>query len=514
MPNAGSARPKPFTVDHFLRWARLLVLDNGRQWEPEEFQLDFVAEVCAGYREILALWPTGSYKTTTCAGLALYHCAFTADAAVPIGAAAGHQAAILYEQAAGFVRRTPGLHKRFRVQGGYRHIRCLSTGGLIRVYSASDDTGDGIIPTLGFLDELHRHKNNLHGTWRDKLTKRDGQLAILSTAGDDESNPVEQLREAAHRLPDVTRRGRRTIARSAGREFVMHEYALRQGDDVTDLELVKQANPASQVTLEELRMRRDSPSTKRWQWLRFTCNLPTKGEESAVEPEDWDALAEEGLTVAPEAPVYGYLDLAWKIDTTGLGVLAWEARDRRVITDTQAIQPPVDEADIVVALLRMQERHGDALRGVVFDPNAGGTQMAQLLRKGEHPLQVDDTARSRKGLPPLGGRAVSPLRFIEHSQDNAPMALAASRLDEAIRNRWLRHDGDPVLRRHVLNAVSKPVGGEKWRYDRPPTKHGEARAKWPIDLLTGLLMGHSQAVAEHDVDPVVIDPAAYRIEAL
>jgi phage terminase large subunit-like protein len=76
-----------------------------------------------------------------------------------------------------------------------------------------------------------------------------------------------------------------------------------------------------------------------------------------------------------------------------------------------------------------------------MDPNAGAQQMAQMLEKGEHPLQVE--------------RGIGPIEFIAHSQDNAPMSQGAWRVDEAIRNGWLVHDGDRQLRSHVLNAVRK-----------------------------------------------------------
>src|SRR4051812_2501575 len=108
------------------------------------------------------------------------------------------------------------------------------------------------------------------------------------------TTPSEELREAARRLPNVTTglTPRHTVARSADRSFAMHEWALRADDDPDDLELVKQANPLAQITLEELRMRRDSPSTQRWQWQRFTCNLRSKGEDAAIQPEEWDRLGD------------------------------------------------------------------------------------------------------------------------------------------------------------------------------------------------------------------------------
>lgn len=501
---SGAARPlRPFTTDHFRAWAGLLTLDNGRLWVPEDFQLEIMGEVFAGYREILVLLPTGSYKTTTVAGLGLYHMQFTPDARVPIGAAAKDQAGILYEQAAGFVRRSAPLQKRFKVQDGYRRILHRQLGGVLRVYSASDDTGDGIIPTLPILDELHRHKgHDLYGTWRDKLTKRDGQLVTLSTAGDDDNNPVEVLREAAHKLPNVKRAGRKTVARSKGREFVMIEYALLAEDDPDDLRVVKMANPASQVTLEELRMRRDSPSTKRWQWLRFTCNRRSKGEDSAIQPEDFDSHYEHELRIGRETANYIGLDIGWKIDHAGITPLGWESRDRRLVADVAAFRPPVDENELVRALLDRVELY--LPRGVVYDPNAGGTQMVQQLERGEHPIQLEREWSIE-------------IVFIEHSQDNAPMALAAARFDEAWRKGWIYHDGNAEctnemcpcggLRGHMLNAIEKPLGGEKFKFDRPSDARGAKRAKYPIDLFTGLLMANSVAEAEEDKPP--LDPALY-----
>jgi phage terminase large subunit-like protein len=73
-------------------------------------------------------------------------------------------------------------------------------------------------------------------------------------------------------------------------------------------------------------------------------------------------------------------------------------------------------------------------------------------------------------------RGIGPIQFFEHSQDNAPMADAAVKLEEAIRNGWIRHDGDPDLRRHVLNAVRKSLGAEKWKYDRPSNAQGRGDA--------------------------------------
>jgi phage terminase large subunit-like protein len=198
-----------------------------------------------------------------------------------------------------------------------------------------------VIPDLAIIDEYHRHRTDaLRAIWRDKLTKRQGSMLTISCAGGEDANPLEELREAAHRLPNVAqgRTSRHTITRSDDLSFAMHEHALRADDDPDDLAVVKLANPLAQITLDELRLRHDSPSTRRWQWLRFTCNVRSKGEDSAIPPEVWDAHAEAGLEPDRSAPAFGWVDLGFRIDHAAIGALIWERDDRRVIADVLTLR--------------------------------------------------------------------------------------------------------------------------------------------------------------------------------
>jgi phage terminase large subunit-like protein len=104
------------------------------------------------------LLPKKNGKSTLLAALALFHLITTPDAECVVGAASRDQATILYDQAAGFVRRSPGLDERVHVKRGYREIQSRATRR-IRVLAADVDTADGVIPTLALVDELHRHKS-------------------------------------------------------------------------------------------------------------------------------------------------------------------------------------------------------------------------------------------------------------------------------------------------------------------------------------------------------------------
>lgn len=470
-------------------------MDSDEHWEPEPFQLDIVEDLFSS--TAVAVWtiiPEANGKTTLMGGVGLYVADFRPAASILLAAAARDQAELMYEQAAGFIRRTPGMDKRFRPFDGYRRIRSERNGSKIQVKAADDATGDGVLFDLALVDELHRHRNmKLYRTWRGKAEKRGGTIGVISTAGEPGSE-FEDARAAIKAGASESKQDGYHL-RAVNGATVIHDFAVPMGMDVDDMDAVKAANPFSRITVESLRTKRDDPAMTIDHWRRFVCNQATLTGGSAVQPEEWDGLKEPDL-VADNSPTswrVGFLDLGWKIDTTGMGVLVWESDERRVIVGTKVLEPPVDESAVVAGILHAQIDHGADVW--VLDPNAGAEQMVQLLEKGLHPLQTDDTERAKYGLPALTGDEKQ-LEFVAHSQDNAPMAQAAQRLDEAIRNGWIVHDGDRALRRHVLNAVAKPLGDAKWKYDRPADARGERRRKYPIDLLTGVLMGHNFAVDE------------------
>lgn len=434
----------------------------------------------AGTSETLILVSKKNGKTTLMAALALYHLLTTPDAECVIAAASRDQAAIMLRQARGFIRRSPGLQARMAVK--QREIVSLVDEGRIRVLAADADTADGVLPTLALVDELHRHKSaDLYGVFRDGLGPRKGRLITISTAGDDELSPLGVMRAAAYKLPVVERDGAYRTARSADGGYVLHEWALDATEDRSDMAVVVRANPAPWQTEEQLSRRYDSPSMTSWQWARFACGVWVRGEDTAVQPQEWDAMEDPAAVIPPAAEIYVGWDQGWKIDATALIPLWWESPDRRVVTDPVILEPPgqdesLDERKVVNALLDLS--NGRPRTFVVYDPNAGAQQMVQQLERGQHPLQQEREWRGE-------------LVFVEHTQDNAPIALADARFMEAVRRRAFVHDGNPVLRAHVLNVVEKPLGGEKFRLDRP--SRGPRR---PNDGQRALSMANSVAVAE------------------
>ncbi len=416
-----------------------------------------------GAKESLILIPKKNGKTTLLAALALYHLIVTDDAACYIGASSREQASILYKQAHGYIRRSKWLDEYVDAKPGYREIRSRRDSGLVQVLAADANTADGVIPTLALVDELHRHKNSdLYAVFRDGLGPRKGQMITISTAGDDENSPLGLLRQGAHALKEQKHEGTYRYARKDG--FAMHEWALDPDDDREDLELVLQANPAPWQTLEGLRERLESPSTRSWEWARFACGVWVSGEDSAVSEKEWRDCADPHAEIPDGTTgVTIGIDLGWKWDSTAI-VPVYKDGEKIVVHTPTIIVPPQDGTstpveDIWAPIEEMAARWPAAT--FVLDPEAGGEQLAQ---------RIDNE------LP--GSRVAT------HSQKATTMSLAAQRLSDAIAEKKIRHPDDPQLNAHVLAAAAKPVG-EGFRFVK------QSKKKMPIDGIIGLAMAVS-----------------------
>ena len=110
-PKTQSLAGDPFTVEHFRAWSSRFRLKNGLQFELEEYQALFLADLFArdehGAPEFAELWlvvPEGNGKTTFFSLVVLYTIEFQPEAWVPVAASARDQAVDLtYRIAAGFV---------------------------------------------------------------------------------------------------------------------------------------------------------------------------------------------------------------------------------------------------------------------------------------------------------------------------------------------------------------------------------------------------------------------------
>jgi phage terminase large subunit-like protein len=471
MTRARSAQP--FTVPHFEQWALDLELDNGEPWKVEDYFGAFLEDYFAGIPENWLIVPEGNAKTTNLGGLACYLLEFRPYAAVPWAASSRDQAEIGYRQAEGFVLRTPRLSAILKCQEGYRRIKRQDSKGRMQVFAADDSTGDGIIPTDAFIDELHRHKNlRLYRTWRGKLGKRSGQLATISTAGEPYSE-FELTRERIRQeTPVIERTGSYVHCRSE--RIALHEWAVPEGGDVEDMAVVKSANPFTGITEPELETKFSSPTMTLAHWRRFVCNLPTRSENAAIEEAEWESAAtDDGIPAG--TPIWLGLDVAWKYDTTAAVPLWFRDSEYRLFGVPKILTPPRD--------------------GTMLDPYSVQRAVSEIHERNPIGTVVMDTSRAEElGLwleQEIGATVV------DRSQTNQFAVEDFDRFTEALRNGWIKHPNDQEFNRHVLNAIARLLPQGDARFDRPSsTRQGGNNDSRVIDALTAAAMVHSVAVTQ------------------
>jgi phage terminase large subunit-like protein len=475
VPEPSGSEPGPFTVEHFREWASRCELDNGEAWVLEDFQASFVTDLFSGVPECWLVVPEGNGKTTLAAGLALYHAQFRKTAWISVAAAASDQALILYRQAEGMVQRSDYLARYFRCLEGSRRINCEGTYSRIQVLSAEDRTGDGVIPTLCIVDELHRHRDlRLYRTWRGKLAKRKGQIVAISTAGEPGSE-FENTRAQIRQQSEDVERGE-TFLRARSEHLALHEWAVPEDGDVEDIALVKRANPFSGVTEEILTEKLGSPTMILAHWRRFNCNVATRSDRAAITETEW-AAAKTDEQIPAGVPVWVGLDVAWKLDTTAIVPLWWKGETERIFGPATVLVPPRD--------------------GTSLDYHRIEEAFKELHKRNPVHTVVMDPTRAEQ----LGGWLEETLgcRVVDRGATNTAAQLDFERFMEALRLGYLRHQGDAGLTSHALNAIAQllPTGGA--RFVRPVTSQRRSTSMQDqrvIDALIAAAMVHCIAASE------------------
>jgi phage terminase large subunit-like protein len=489
MLNAKPDPNGPFTLPHFRDWATDLALDNGEPFRPEPWQESFLEDVFSGFPECWLVVPEGNGKTTLMAALALYHCEFRPMASVPVAASSREQAEIMYRQAEGFVLRSPRLHEpvvsaiqlakgkrktevpRFLPLEGHRRINHFE-GGRIQVFAADDRTGDGVIPTLGLLDELHRHRNlGLYRTWAGKLLKRGGQVVTISTAGE----PGSDFEETREKIRQAGGERQGSFLRVTSGPIVLHDWSVQEGSDVEDMEVVKAANPFSGVTIDALRAKRQSHTMTIHHWRRFVCNLPTRSEFAAIQEAEWFAAQVDDNIPRGEQTWVG-ADIAWKWDTTALVPLWVRDEKYRLFGTPKILTPPRD--------------------GSSLDPEEVERAFIDLHTRNPIHTVVMDTNRAEQ----LGVWLERELgcQVLDQSQGIPVQVEEYERFMEALRMGWIKHTGDPEFTRHVLNAVAKIQRGGDPIFERPhqSRRSVDEQDRRVIDALKAAAMVHRVAVMQ------------------
>jgi phage terminase large subunit-like protein len=465
-------------------------------------------------RELLCLLPKGNGKTAFFAALAVFHLLTVRNANCYIGAADGRQAQEMYRFALHYVESQPALLRLLKPGKSTKVIKSRRDNGFVEVLASDDSTignkKQGYNPTLALVDELHAHDNdNLYADLRSGLFKRDGLIVTITTAGADADESIlGQLRarmlaygddgngelvsglrfDGDGELVYDPMAGRLTVARSPSGQSVLVEWALRDrdhprgADDPGDFAIAKLANPASWVTIASLRDAFESLSFARY--CRWRCNLWAQADDAKIPAEAWDAL-NTGAGIDDDAAVWAIVDYARKSDASAV-VQLWRRDDGKVIPEAHVwaledrrqgrAQPACHtlvkgERTIRQSLIRKHIRElrdgGRQVLGVIYDPHLFDPE--ELSDEG---FQMIEFPQTDKHMVPAS-KAMFEAICGGNAEDGEPPVM--------------EHDGDRVLRSHVINAGTKDKGDGGYRFSK-------AASKQRIDALIGMTMGIETAL--------------------
>ena len=279
-----------------------------------------------GYRQYRYAYleiPKKNSKTTTIAGLAVYH--LTCDA--PEGqiyccAADRGQAELVYKAAVSMIEQNEDLESMFKILDSRKEIINKLTNTRLKVLSAEAYTKHGINPTVVIFDELHAQPNRQ--LW-DVMTFGAGSARkeplwwVITTAGDDPDRTSIgwEIHDYAQKIRD---------GEIADPGWYVKIFSAPDDADIFSEETWKLANPSIGVTIdiesvrqEALTARNSESSQRLFRWLRLNQWVANK-MTSWLPLTLWDSRRSE-LSAADliGKRCYCGLDLSSTSDLTAVG---------------------------------------------------------------------------------------------------------------------------------------------------------------------------------------------------
>lgn len=398
--------------------------------------------------------PRKNGKSTLAAALAV-HALVAGPHGAQVYSAAGDrtQARIVFREARDMVLASPDLRSRVTV---FQHsLECPHNGGIYRALSADAKLQQGLNPSFVVFDEVHVQPNRqLWDALRLGMgTRPEGQMLGITTAGFDKQSLAWELYDHGRKIVS----GEETDPTFYFRWWEPSDPK----SDWRDPAVWAESNPAFGDFLLEEHFASDALATPESEFRRYRLNQWTTTRAAWLPHGAWDACEGEGIPEPGTEVVLGF-DGAWTEDSTAIVgctvgtnhlfvVKVWEKP-----ADQPSWQTPTHEVDD--EMIRACDTW--KVREIACDPHQWREQLAKW---------------SDMGLPVLEWPTNSVQRMVP----------ACSEFYRAVMERRLSHDGNPVLSRHIANAVIKE--------DRFGRRIVKDRASQKIDAAVAAVIAYDRA---------------------
>jgi phage terminase large subunit-like protein len=464
------------------------------------------------YRTAFVTMPRRNGKSVLAAGVALY--LLVADdepgAYVVSAAANREQARVVFDQAAKMVEASPALSAMAQV---YRsEIVIPSTGSRYKVLSRDSKVQHGMDLHGAVIDELHAHRDaDLYRVLTSSTGSRRQPLTfVITTASSDEHSIATEVYRYAEQvrtgvIPDLSFL---SVVYSSPEDadpwseatWRACNPALRSGfrsrDEIRTAALQAKQVPAREASFRQLYLNQwGIASASRWLHL-----------------VSWDACAAPGrdfpegaaISVSPPRVFLG-LDLSTTTDLSALVILAPTEDGYTVRAEFWAPADQLAERgrrDRVPYPLWAEQGYLTATPGNIVDYAAIEARVHALMREYDVVEVAVDPWNARGLIAKLQQDGVP---AVEVAQTMANLTSPSKELEKLVLSGRLRHDGHPILRWCVGNAVADVDGNGNLK---PSKKRSHERIDGVSALVTALARAlvHPTPVSVYDTrGPLMVD---------
>src|SRR5262245_30982595 len=386
-------------------------------------------------------------------------------------AAAADQAKIVFQQAREMAEGSPRIMQHARI---YKDAIWIgATNSIFRVLGGDADYDEGYNPHAVLIDELHVHKDRkLYDAMTSHLhtgARLDPIAVTITNPGNDPESICYEVYLQAKQVIDGVPEARADL----------FAYVPELPDEErADPSKWKKVNPASWTTVDDLlQAQKKFPE---FVFVRRHLNGWTDSADSWLTHAQGMACQDADEMIPDEAPIYLGVDLGLKHDTAAVSwctVLG-------------------DEPEHVVLRTHVW--------GVVHD-RAKYVPPCHTEVKGELPLKLVKSFILDEIAPYYEVMAIAydPYRFFQMAQEMEDLGFLMvewpqtdQRMIPATETMWnlivrdtlLRHNGDPILRKHFMAAVAEDTGRG--------VRLAKRKATRPVDAAIASLMSCHLAVTE------------------
>lgn len=401
---------------------------HGQPLKLAPFQKEFLRRSLAPGADIgILATPRGNGKSSLGGALAvwaLFDDDSTGAPQVPIVATTiGQGIRSCYGVAVSMIKAEPELLRRSLIYTGVSTPRVTVPYNEGELFPVSNDPDglQGLDPSLAIVDEIGFQPVESWDSLRMGAGKRERSTIIgVGTPGFDHDNALYHVRKAV-----------RDGQKLPGLHF--REFAAPDGCSTGDRKAWRAANPAIRAGfLRESALETDLGITPEGHFRLFRLGQHVDGTDNwlgASGGSIWDALAQPWDFDAG-APTWVGVDVGIKRDSTAVVAVQKDAEGRLHATArfwVPSDDAPVDVTDVMEHLRELARAY--QVEAISFDPRF---------------FDVPAKMLSDEGLP-----------LVEIPQSVERMTGVLGSLLELIKRGELRHDGDALLRTHVLNAVPR-----------------------------------------------------------